>query len=737
MERLLMVSNLLPYEVDKENTKIDIYPREGGFASGLNVFYDSQNCYWIGWPGIEERILTDQEKKIIRIRLFENNCFPLYFGSHEVNIDFHNFSEKTIYPLFHYMLQNAVFDNDTWKKYKKVNQQYADVIFNIANENDRIWIHDYHLMLLPALIREKLPNISIGFFLHIPFPSYEIFRLLPWRKDMLEGMLGADLIGFHTYDYERHFMSCVRRLLGYDTVFNRIRLDERVVKADAFPMGVDFNKFQKHAEKIINRPKEKLSDIQKEINHFTSDDKYKKVILSIDRLDESKGIGKRLEAFEYFLNKYPQYLEKVIFILVVMPTAEDDENYFRLKSEVDELVGKINGNYGVIRWTPVWYIYRSLPLDTLIELYTLSDIALIMPLRDGMNLYAKEYIASKVNKKGVLILSEMAGASKEMHESMVINPNNFDDLADSIGLAIEMPEEDQEERITEMQKRLQNFDEEKWASYFIKSLKDVKKLQETNLTKKVNDTLETSIVKTYSKAKKRIIFLDYDGTLTGFRKDPLDAKPDKELYQILKALTENSKNTVTIISGRDKDILSEWFDNTWKLNFIAEHGVWTKNPGEGWNMTELIKGEWMDIVRPYIEFYVDRTPGSFIEEKNYSLVWHYRKADPDLGILRSWELKDELMNLVSNLNLEIMDGDKVIEIKNAGVNKGRGALNKIGNIKYDFIFGIGDDWTDEYLFDALPAEAITIKVGVKNTKAKYYVEGTENVRVLLSKFAEN
>lgn len=736
MKRLIMVSNRLPYNVNKTDGKFNITPREGGFASGLNVFYKSQNCFWIGWPGIEEDNITDEEKEIIRIRLFENNCFPLYFGGQNVNAHYTAFSEKAIYPLFHYMLQDTSFELDSWEGYKLVNQQYADVILNIVNQGDKVWIHDYHLMLLPSLIREKVPDISIGFFLHIPFPSYELFRLLPWRKEILEGLLGADLIGFHTYDYERHFLSCVRRLLGYDTVFNRVRLDERIAKADVFPMGIDFQKYHDRAKEIKARPKTKQSSIQKGIAHYFNHNEQGKVILSIDRLDNSKGITDRLRVFEYFLNKYPQYLEKVVLILVVMPTDENDESYFKLKSEVDELVGKINGHYGIISWTPVWYFYRSLPFNTLSELYTLSDIALITPLRDGMNLNAKEFVASKIDQEGVLILSELAGVSKEMYEALVVNPNSYDEVVDTLVEAIEMPKSEQIRRNKVLQTRLLNYNEEKWAKYFITGLEGVKKIQETNLTRKVTENLVSSIIDKYENSQKRIIFLDYDGTLTGFTKDPQAAKPDKELYTILKGLSENPNNKIIIISGRDKETLGSWFDDTWNLNFIAEHGVWTKNPGEKWSITELVKGEWKEIVRPFIEFYVDRTPGSFIEDKNYSLVWHYRNSDSELGQIRSWELKDELMNLVSNHNLEIMDGDKVIEIKNAGINKGRAAMNKIGQDKYDFIFGIGDDWTDEYLFDALPEEAITIKVGAKTTKAKYYLESPQKVRELLSRFVK-
>ena len=264
-------------------------------------------------------------------------------------------------------------------------------------------------------------------------------------------------------------------------------------------------------------------------------------------------------------------------------------------------------------------------------------------------------------------------------------------------------------------------------------LEDVRKLQESSYTRKVTKHVINKLVDSYQKSKKRIIFLDYDGTLTGFHKDPQMAMPDEELYRIMKKLTSNKKNTIVVISGRDKETLSRWFEEFYdNLAFIAEHGVWNKNPGSDWSMNSHIDKEWMDIIEPVLQNFVDRTPRSFIEYKNYSLVWHYRDADQEMGQQRAWELKDDLKNYVANLNLEIMDGDKVIEIKNAGINKGIAALEKISELKFDFMLALGDDWTDEYTFNALPEEAYTIKVGTKTTAAEYYIKDVEEVRNLLN-----
>ena len=731
MENLFVVSNQLPVLIEKDNNGFKITFKEEPVKSGLENFYKQYNTKWIGLTNIDHYMLSGYEQTNLKEELLEYNCIPVFADWNVINDSIHGFSKETIWPLFHYLTQNAVYIEKYWDAYIKVNYYYAEKITQHVNEGDKIWIHDYHLLLLPGMIREKCPKISIGIFNHIPFPSYEIFRLLPWRVEILEGMLGADLIAFHTYNYVRHFLSCVRRILGYDSIFNRIQIHERTLKIDAYPKGINFDKFQEAAILEKNKHPEKKSQISKEIEKYFSPGDGRKLILSTSNLEHTKGIPEQLNAFEIFLRNNPEFCGKVSLILIVVSTGETGEMYHNLKSEVDELVGRINGNYGTINWMPVWYMYRPFELDDLIELYTAADIALITPIRDGMSMVAKEFVASKPDGRGVLILSETAGAAHEMNESLIVNPNNLGEIAEAIKLAILMPVEEQERRNKVLQKRLKRYNVDRWARDFMKGLADVKKIQQTHLTKKINIERKKDIINDYHKTKNRIIFLDYDGTLTGFKENPADANPNQELYSILKKLSADSQNSVVIISGRDKETLGKWFDGDWKISFIAEHGVWFKNPGEDWSMLEQIDNKWKKMVQPILEFYVDQTPGSFIENKNFSIVWHYRKSDPDLGIQRAWELKDQLMDLISNLNLQIMDGDKVLEIKCSGINKGRAAAYKIGDEKFDFMLAIGDDWTDEYTFETMPDSAYTIKVGTKNTKARFYVESVNDVIELL------
>lgn len=736
MKRLILASHLLPVNITWQDANYMIEKADERTISGLQDFYSEYDPEWVGMTNFDKHIFTGKEKARLSTALKPFNCTPVFPHPRDKNLHFHGFSKNTLWPLFHYFTENVTYSEISWKAYYKINKLYAEKILEFIQDGDILWIHDYHLLLLPQLVREKKPNISIGLFSHLPFPSFEIFRLLPWRNEIVEGMLGADLIGFQTYDNVRHFMSSVRRLKGVDSTFNRISIGERTMKVDVFPKGINYDRFRNKALEIHsdnNNP----SIMQQEMRQFKQSAGLEKLILSIDKLDYTKGIPQRIRAFERFLQTYPEYQGKVSIIVQAIPSGETSEFFFKLKSKVDELVGRINGNFGTINWTPVRYLNKNLSMDERIDLYSLSDIALILPLRDGMNMVSKEFVASRHDGTGVLILSELAGSSKELHESILVNPNDLDSISEAIREAIEMPEEEQVRRNKVMMVRLQRYTVERWAKEFIKNLESIKEIQEFTLTRKINSTRRRQLIEKYQATKKRILFLDYDGTLAWFKKNPEDARPDKELYSILKRLSDDPGNTIVIISGRDKETLGRWFDADWNLHFVAEHGVWFREPGGDWHMMEQIDNEWRKSVEPLLDYYVDQTPRSFIEYKNFSLVWHYRKSDPDLGIQRSWELKDELRTLTSNLNLEIMDGDKVLEIKYSGINKGRAASHKLGDNVFDFILAVGDDWTDEFTFEAMPEEAYTIKVGAKTTKASYYIESVELVREMLCRFTKD
>ena len=724
MERIIIVSNRLPVTVVKRKNNLNLHPSVGGLATGLDSIYNSYNGIWVGWPGVLPEKLNIDEKKFVKTKLLkEFFCYPVLLSKKDADLYYNGFCNKTIWPLFHYFIQYTIFDKKLWEAYKRVNEIFCDMVLEIADANDIIWIHDYHLMLLPKLIREKLPNAKIGFFLHIPFPSFEIFRLLPWRREILDGLLGADLIGFHTYSYVKHFLDSARRILGYEHAYGEITLINRIVKVDAFPMGIDYEKFANAASD---------AKVKREINKIRKKVEDRKIILSIDRLDYTKGISQRLKAFDFFLDKYPEFKEKIIYIIVAVPSRTKVENYRLLKKQVDELVGKINGKHGTLWWMPIWYIYRSLPFHILVALYSIAGIALITPFRDGMNLIAKEFIASKVDSKGVLILSEMAGAAEELGEALIVNPNNREEIAEALREALLMSDEEQIERNKAMQKRLQRYNVGRWARDFIDSLIHFKKLQQDLSTKISTDEAKIKLLGDYSKSNNRLILLDYDGTLVNFTEKPEKAKPDKDLLKLLTSLANNEKNEIVIISGRKKETLDKWFRQL-DIGLVAEHGAWIKERGKEWETIEPLRNDWKKEISPVLEVYVDRTPGSFIEEKDFSLVWHYRNCDSELAAVRVKELKDVLLNLTANLDIGVMEGNKVIEIKNININKGRAVLNWISKKQWDFMLAIGDDLTDEDIFSVLPDTAYSIKVGLGSSKAKFYVESIVDARLLLSK----
>ncbi|MGB5436201.1 MAG: bifunctional alpha,alpha-trehalose-phosphate synthase (UDP-forming)/trehalose-phosphatase [Maribacter sp.] len=735
MGKTIIISNRLPVQLQISNETITAIPSVGGLATGMKSVHSGGDSLWIGWSGLTDEEIPKKMAPKIDQALAEHGSSKVNLNEAEVDGFYYGFSNRTIWPLFHYFLEYSEFELESWNVYKAVNQKFADAILEKSDDDDTIWVHDYQLMLVPQMVREKRPNISIGFFLHIPFPSFEIFRTLPWREEVLEGLLGADLIGFHTYDYERHFLSSVRRLLGLEVSFNDIYLGNRIIKVDSFPMGIDYKKFSDAAKEHEKNTTAQQSDLQQRLNNHKKSTPDAKLILSIDRLDYSKGIAKRLNAFEYFLNKYPQYKEKVRLIILAVPSRSNVPQYQLLKKEIDELVGRINGDFSTVSWTPIWYFYRSVPFENLIDLYTSSDIAWLTPLRDGMNLVAKEYIATRTDKSGVLILSEMAGSANEMNESLLINPNNFEQIADALYEAINMPLDEQKSRNATLQKRLERYNVEKWANDFMSSLKAQKDRDAAYVSKRLTENRLNAVLDDFKKAKKRLLFLDYDGTLSGFHVDPQKAGPDKELYALLDALNNLENTEVYLVSGRDKDTFTKWFLPK-KYNMIVEHGVWISENGADFRMLENVKNDWMEKIRPVLESFVDRTPGSFIEEKNFSLAWHYRKTDPDFGNLRANELNTVLTSLIANDDLSVLNGNKVMEIKSSNVNKGRATMRVLGDGDYDFVFAIGDDWTDEFMFQELPESTVTVKVGRQKTQAKYFIDDIKYVRGLLERFAK-
>jgi trehalose 6-phosphate synthase/phosphatase len=715
--RLLVVSNRLPISIAEENGQIVVKESTGGLVTGLSAYLDSlkssdstkSDYIWVGWPGGS---VGDAKQEIIRNKLLSDyNSYPVFLTEKLMDKFYHGFCNKTIWPLFHYFPSYTVFDESYYAHYKGVNQIFCEAVLKVVQPGDVIWIHDYHLMLLPRLLKEQRPDNPVGFFLHIPFPVFELFRILPieWGSEILHGLLGADLIGFHTYDYTEYFLRCVLRLLGYEHNMGNIYMPRRMVKVDTFPMGIDFRKYFSAAA----APQTK-EDKDRAVHELT---KYK-IILSIDRLDYTKGIAERLEGYERFLEKNPQWHEKVVLLMVVAPSRVGVEHYQRMKRQIDELVGKINGRFGTIGWTPIIYQSRQIEFNELSPLYAASDVALITPLRDGMNLISKEYIASRASGTGVLILSAMTGASKELSEALIINPNDIVEISTAIKNALEMPVEEQTKRMRIMQERLRRYDVTRWANEFLGELTGVieeqKKLQARFLRQSDRD----EIIRSFDLAGRRILFLDYDGTLVPFTTDPQAARPGAALLEIITNLSNIQNTDIVLISGRDKTTLQNWFGEL-NISLVAEHGVWKKDKQSDWQLIKPLDSSWKSKILPILAVYADRLPGAFIEEKEFSLVWHYRRSEPELASVRARELTDDLVAFTANTDVQILQGSKVVEIRCGGVSKGAASSLFLANQQYDFIMAIGDDWTDEEMFKALPDSAWSIRVGMRTSFAKF------------------
>ncbi|HTE58373.1 MAG TPA: bifunctional alpha,alpha-trehalose-phosphate synthase (UDP-forming)/trehalose-phosphatase [Verrucomicrobiae bacterium] len=726
--KFIIVSNRLPVSVSKEDGKLVFTSSSGGLAKAMaSLDSNAKDRIWIGWPGIASDDLTSQDKSAITRKLKSFGCYPIFLTKAQVDNFYAGYANDTIWPLFHYFQSLAQYDAAYWQAYKEVNDVFRRAIVRKAEPDSAIWIHDYHLMLLPQLIRKALPGATIGFFLHIPFPSYEIFRQLPNRKEILQGLLGADLIGFHIYDYARHFLSSVLRVLGLENDSGSIIKGTRIVKVDAFPIGIDYQKWVDSLED--DQTKVELQKLQEHYNG-------QKIIISMDRLDYSKGILKRLEAFEQFLRSAPSWHKKVVLLMVAVPSRTEVDTYKELRNEIEKAVSRINGDYGTVDWTPISYQFKNLPFEQISALLARADVALLTPLRDGMNLVAKEYIATKQKASGVLILSEMTGAVDELPEALRINPNDTASVVQALKIALKMSQKEKRARLLAMQRRLSRYTVQRWAADFMDQLQKSKLAQTQESNKLLTREREDKIVRQFQKAKNRLLFLDYDGTLRKFAAShhPAQARPPKQLLQLLHQLAQLPDTRICIVSGRPRDALEMWFSELPVL-LAAEHGAFMKYDGE-WSQQPSSLHEHRKHIMPILEQYAERTPGARIEEKESAIVWHYRTVPTELAHARNAGLRYELRQLLAGSDILVHNGAKVIEIKPRNVNKGIVVEDLQAMYPSDFVMAIGDDYTDEDMFRALPEEANSIKVGLGGTEARHQIVSIEQVLKLLLRLAQ-
>ncbi len=711
-----------------DNGQLTFERSMGGLTTAIaSLPNDPKRTIWVGWPGIATDDLKPGEQKLISLKLKKQGYVPVFLSREHVKNFYEGYSNDTIWPMFHYFLSYAQFNTEYWRAYQEVNELFAHEVAKVSNPQTSFWVHDYHLMLLPQLLRNVLPHATIGFFLHIPFPSYEIFRLMPNRKELLEGLLGSDLIGFHVYDYGRHFLSSVLRIMGLESHHGAILLPERTVVVDVFPIGIDYEAFkQLGSNKLVTS---ELSALEE---HY----KRRKIILSYDRLDYSKGILKRLEAYKQLLDSYPDYRKKVVMIVIAGPSRTEVETYKNLRETLEQEVSAINGMYGTVDWTPIVYQFQSLQFEKIAALLIRSDVALVTPLRDGMNLIAKEFVASKQKRPGVLILSEMAGAIDELQEALRVNPNDIVLMTQALRTALTMPKSDQWQRLASMQARISSYTVQRWAADFIEQLSRSKALGISHQAKDLPDTAKKRLISEFKNADGRLIILDYDGTMRDLvaSHKPSLATPPPELIRLLQKLITVPRIKVGIISGRPREVMEKWFGKL-DLSLAAEHGAWVKENRQ-WSQAQVSMQKYKKMILPILARYAERTPGAVIEEKKFALVWHYRGVVPELAYVRNSSLKHELNQVLAGTDIGVHSGHKIIEVKPRGIHKGVVAEELIALHPSDFILAAGDDYTDEAMFQALPEDAYTIKVGMGETHARFRLPRVQNLLSLLEELTK-
>ena len=724
--RLLIVSNRLPFTLQEEKGHVRLTPSAGGLATALRGPHEESGGLWFGWPGDLSRVPCGNRADL-EDELKERRAVPIHITPEEVTRYYDGFSNSVLWPLFHYLLDKVQLDAETdWSAYQQVNRRFAETVAAEYRAGDSIWVHDYQLALVPGYLRALLPEAPIGFFLHVPFPSADVFRILPWREEILRGLLGADLVGFHTSSYRHNLAHAAALVLGVELGTDALVVDDRVVRIGVHPISIDTRTFASAAAD---------PDVASELERLRAETAGKRIVLGIDRLDYTKGIPRRLLAIDRLLSMDPSLRDGVHFVQVAVPTRERVDAYGELRRTVNELVGRLNGHHGTPTGAPIQLLYRSIPFEQLVALYRAADVMLVTPLRDGMNLVAKEYVASRNDQRGVLVLSELAGAAAEMPEALTVNPYDLSATAAAIAQALRMSPREQEVRMDAMRRRLFQNDVHAWAARFLADLRP-EAPREARRESGRPSALVAEIQAARS-APARLLMLDYDGTLVPLAPMPDLATPDPELIDLLRKLAALSRTEVHILTGRTRASIERWLGDL-PVHLHAEHGFWSRRQGV-WTANGAVREDWKGRVATLLAGAVAKMPGAMLEEKTTAFALHYRASDPTLVAERLRELRPVLQEALRAHPSapEILEGSKVLEVRQHGVGKGHLAHRLLASIDAGTsVIVAGDDRTDEDMFAALPSTAISIHVGSGRSVARYRVATPSALRSLLTAWLE-
>ncbi len=723
--RTLIVSNRLPVQAKIVAGRPQLQRSSGGLVTGLEGVHGPGRSLWIGCLGLattKSLGLSDDDRRF----LDEHGLVVVEVPQELYDAYYEGFSNSAIWPLFHYNPDRCRFSATMWEAYRKVNQRFAETIAERAEPGDRVWVHDYQLMLVPDLLRRLRRDLTIGFFLHIPFPSAELFRILPWRGEILTGLLGADLVGFHTLEYMRHFSNAVARVAGLEPQMDTLNYGRRQVRLGAFPLGVNV----RDLHDVARSP-----EAEAHLAELRESYRDRAVLLGVDRLDYTKGIPERLMAFGSFLERNPRWVGKVTLVQVSVPSRVNVDEYQDLKAEVDGLVGRINGRFGTAGYVPVHYIFRNLDRRYLMALYRRADVALVTPIRDGLNLVCKEFVAAKGHEPGVLVLSEFAGAAAEMGEAVLVNPWNRDNVVSAIETALQMDPQVQSSMMASLSERLSRYDNRAWSQNFLRALDEAADAnQRSGFAATVEPDVE-DLCRRSREARRVFLFIDYDGTLVPIVDKPELAVPPQSICDLIRDMTSILHFSPAIVSGRDRGFLERHLPK--EVALVAEHGACIRRAGEDECVHLVDQAAYQELRATVLGVMLDferRIPGSKIEEKEFGLVWHYRMADPIFAQQQALVLADTLGGLLQHTPLGVLISKKAVEVRHVGVNKGEGVRALLEEEGFDpardLLITAGDDRTDEDMFRVYPAKNVSISVSDTPLAASYAMEREAFVELL-------
>lgn len=728
MNRCFVVSNRLPLTFDKKSNQF--LPSSGGLVSAIKGIDPDQISYDFEWIGLTtDELSLDKFKDLQNLYLGKIKINPLRVNKNEYDLFYNEYSNNVLWPLFHYEQSLVVQGQKSWEAYNSINSIVSNYILSIADESDLIWIHDFHFFLVPGLIKGINPNLKIGFFLHIPFPSSEIFRELPQREEILGSLIKADLVGFHDLSYVNHFKNCVLRILGK----NLDHISDK--KNGVYPISVDTNHFFEISKS------EKTKSFLNEYLRIKKDSFW---VLGIDRLDYIKGLDLKLKTFKEFLTSHPEWVGKIQFLQLVIPSRTDVKDYQELKKEIEQLIANINGEFGTAAYTPVVYLYKSVNEFDLSALYQASDLLYVGSSRDGMNLVCLEYVVSQqAGKEGQVLLSEFAGAHSTLSHVFSINPWDIKDTCYKILLALSASKESKNFKNNQMKNFLTQYTSSTWALSFIN---DLSKIERENLEIIQIDGRDLKLESKNLRTKKALIFCDLDGTLLPIMPHPTDVFLDKKTITLLRNLQGNANLEFVIISGREHSFFQkEFIENQLFFTVAACHGsvFFDKSLRQWIDKGKDLNQEWKHELKNILKIYANRTPNSFIEEKEHAIVWHFRNSPSGFAEDQSLKLLSELEKTFSTLPISITKGKKIIEVKSHLANKGLFVKNFISSLPFnqlpDFILSFGDDSTDEDMFKVLKDQqlypSISFKVGNENTVADFRLKSQSDVGFILEKFS--